>query len=238
MREKIEESYAAWQTDPSQENMGQILKHMKPMIISQLSQYPGDNKILMGKAKILAADAVRDFDPTMGVRLTTWVTNRLQPLSRYGRQSRQILNIPELAYRQYSEYESKRREFSDVNGKEPSDEEMADAMGISLKRIRDIQAMNPVVASVGATEETDEDSMSAAELPVLDTESDPVLHTAIEAVYDSVDDRDKQIIDLKMGRTGNRVSNQEIAARLGVSPGFVSQRSLELSKQIQDTYGI
>jgi len=238
MQEKVQEAYAEWMANPTAENMGKVVNHMKPLLISQVSQYPGDNRILIGKAKSIAADAIRDYDPTADTRLTSWVVSRLQQLSRYGRQSRQVLNVPELAYRQYSELEAKRRELLDTYGREPSDDDLADAIGLSKKRINDIRAMNPKITSVGTSELTPEESLSVTDMPVLEQGSDPLLNTAIEAVYDSVDDRDRQIIDMKMGRKGNPVSNQEIASRLGVSPGFVSQRSLKLSQQIQDAYGI
>jgi DNA-directed RNA polymerase specialized sigma subunit len=235
----VNKAYENWVTDPSPENMGAILKAKKPLILSEISRYPGDNRILKGRAKKLAVDAVRSYDPASGARLTSWIVTQLQPLSRYGRKSSQLLNTSELAYRQFAEIDSYRREFLDNEGREPSDDELADMSGISVKRINQVRKMNPVVRSTGAMEDTAGTETDFSMPAVQDLENDPLLNTAVEAVYDSSDERDKAILDMKMGRNKKpAISNQEIAMRLGVSPGLVSQRSLELAKSIQDVYGI
>jgi DNA-directed RNA polymerase specialized sigma subunit len=55
-------------------------------------------------------------------------------------------------------------------------------------------------------------------------------------VYESLDDRDKKILELKTGMNGKQpVDNMTIAKRLGVSPAFVSQRSAKISQMILDT---
>ena len=241
MQSEINAAYEAWRADPTPENMSNILRITKPLLIGEINRYPGDNRILRGKAKKLAVDAVRSYDPLSGARLTSWIVTQLQPLSRYGRKSTQLLNTSELAYRQFAELDKYRKEFRDEEGREPTDQEIADLSGISTKRIEVVRKMNPLVMSTGSMESSSvgEESADFSMPAVQDLESDPALHTALEAIYDSSDERDKAIMDLKMGRNNKpAVSNQEIAKRLGVSPGLVSQRSLEIANNIQRAYGI
>lgn len=240
MQNELNQAYEAWRADPTKENMSRVTKLMRPLILSEINRYPGSNEILKGKSKKFAVDAVKDFDPAQGAKLTTWVVNRLQQLHRYGRKSKQIVNTSELAYRQFAELDARRREFLDEEGREPTDEELADMTGLSTKRINAVRQMNPVVKNVGVIEEAQASEDEGAVMPaVMDIGADPELNTALEAVYESATDRDKSILDFKTGRGGQQVlSNQEIAKRLGVSPGLVSQRSLELAQNIQDAYGI
>lgn len=241
MQNEINEAYEAWRADPSRENMTKVVRIMRPLLLSEINRYQGDNLILRGKAKKLAVDAVRKYDPASGVRLTTWVVNQLQPLNRYGRKSRQLVNTSELSYRQFAELDSHRREFLDEEGREPTDEELADASGLSVKRIQTVRKMNPIVASTGALEEYSggEDDAGGLVPAVLDVGSDPALNSALEAVYEGADERDRAIIDMKTGRGGSEIlSNQEIAKRLGVSPGLISQRSLDLAGNMEKAYGI
>ena len=240
MQDKLNEAYAAWRLDPTPDKMTEVVRILRPLLLSEINRYPGDNHLLRGQAKKLAVGAVQTYNPDSGARLSSWVVTQLQPLSRYGRKSKQIVNVPEMAYRQFAEVDSHRKEFLDEEGREPTDEELADMSGISVKRIREVRQMNPVVASTGTLDSgsTSEDDSNVAP-PVLDVGADPGLATALEAIYEGADERDRAILDMKTGRGGREIlSNQDIATRLGVSPGLISQRSLELANAMQEAYGI
>lgn len=242
MQEDISKAYADWAVAQTPTNMAKVLKALKPLLIGEINRYPGDNHILRGHAKKLAVNAVKTYNPTSGAKLTSWVVTQMQPLSRIGRKSQQLLNTSELSYRQFAQLNDIAKEFKDEEGREPTDEELADAAGISVKRIAQVRKMNPVVRSVGQLEDVGgggDDAMDFSMPAVEDLGADPALNTAVEAVYDSADERDRVILEHKMGRGGKELlSNQDIAKRLGVSPGLVSQRSLNLAKNIQDAYGI
>lgn len=240
MQNELNEAYEAWRVEPSKENMSKVIKIMRPLLLSEVNRYRGDNHILKGQTKKLAVGAVKSYDPNSPARLTTWVVSQLQPLSRYGRKSTQLVNTSELAYRQFAELDTHRREFLDEEGREPTDEELADSSGISVKRIKKVREMNPVVSSVGTMEEfASEEGGGGISPAVMDVGADPALSAALEAVYEGADERDRAILDMKTGRQGKEIlSNQDIAKRLGVSPGLISQRSLDLAKVMEQAYGI
>jgi len=241
MQEDATKAYADWAVDPTPANMSRIIKALSPLLTGEINRYPGDNYILRGHAKKLAVNAVKTYNPASGAKLTSWVVTQLQPLSRIGRKSQQLVNTSELSYRQFAQLNEAAKEFRDEEGRDPTDEELADVVGISTKRIQQVRKMNPVVRSVGQLEDYSggDDEMDFSMPAVEDLGADPALNTAVEAVYDSADERDRVILEHKMGRGGKELlSNQDIAKRLGVSPGLVSQRSLNLAKSIQDAYGI
>jgi RNA polymerase primary sigma factor len=139
-----------------------------------------------------------------------------------------------MAIRQSAEVNRIRQEFADTEGRDPTDEELSDHIGISVQRIKNVRKMvRASVSEGGMSEPADEDSIAAS--PGVSTANK--LTVAEEAVYDSLSPRDKAIFDWKTGKNGKTLlSNQVIAQRLGVTPALISQRSQQIAMQIQDLH--
>lgn len=225
--------YEMWKTDPTPDNMANIVSALEPTLNAEIQRYSGPKPLLRTKAKSLAIKAVKTYDPEAGAQLRSWVVTQLQPLSRYGQQLRPV-HASEMAIRQAAELNRLRMEASDELGRDPTHEELADKSGLSIKRIKMLQkTIRPVVSEGTFTAGTSQGEDVGSSLP--GTESGNVVGNAEEMVYDSLNDRDKMIYDLKTGKHGKAVlSNQEIAKRLGVTPALISQRSQMLALQIRD----
>jgi len=232
-------TYEMWKQNPTPETMAGVVNELKPMINSEIQRFPGPKHVLRSKAKLLAVDAVKSYDPSSGAKLTSWLVTQLQPLSRYGRELDRPVYTPEIAVRQSAEVETVRQRLSDELGAEPSDDQLADATGLSSLRIAKVRTMSPAYFAAGKeTQNAAGDVQDATSLGVDEQQSDSVMDLATQAVYASLDDRDKMIYDLKTGRHGHpQVDNKTIAKRLGVSEGLISQKSLKIAKMIQDNYG-
>ena len=127
--------YEKWKTEPTPENMATVIAELDPMINAEIHRYPGPKPLLRGRARRLALDAVRSYDPASGAQLRSWVTTQLQPLSRYSNTLKPI-KLPEVAVRQAAEVHRLDRELADEMGHNPTDEELADHSGISVRRIQ------------------------------------------------------------------------------------------------------
>jgi RNA polymerase primary sigma factor len=227
--ELTSDAYARWATDPSPDNMAAIVTSLEPMINSEIQRYPGPKPLLRSRAKNLAIKAVKTYDPMSKAQLSSWVVTQLQPLSRYGREINNPLQASELAYRQAAEVEATRKRLLDELGDDPTDDQLADEIGISPKRVHHLrETVRPVMYE--GSMETPEGYIEPAERS---RGTEPELKTAIELVYDSLDDRDRIIYDLKTGGHGNAaLDNKSIAKRLGVSPAFISQRGAAITQLI------
>jgi RNA polymerase primary sigma factor len=225
--------YDNWVTSPTPDNMAQIMKALDPLINSEIQRFSGPKPLLRSKARTLAVKAVRTYKPAEGAQLKSWVVTQLQPLSRYGQQLRPV-RAPEMAIRQAAEVNRVRQEMSDEMGRDPTDDELADQVGISVKRIQNVRRMvRPAITEGSMAEPTEEDSTTA--VPGVSTVNKLTL--AEEAVYDSLSPRDRAIFDWKTGKHGKvLLSNQVIAQRLGVTPALISQRSQLIASQIQDLH--
>jgi len=222
--------YDLWKTEPTPDNMAKVIEALSPTINAEVQRYQGSKPIVRGRAKTLAIKAVKSYDPQHGAALRSWVVTQLQPLARYSQQMRP-LRTSELAIRQAAEADRVRRELSDTMGRDPSDEELADEIGLSVTRIKDLRKRVKPTVYETAFESPDTEGPSL--LPgTVDTDK---VDMAEAIVYDSLAPRDKTIYDLKVGRHGKTaIPNQQIAKRLGVTPALISQRSAMIAEQMQD----
>lgn len=221
--------YEQWAKDPSMDNMGRVVRALSPVINSEIQRYTGPKPLLKAKAKSLAAGAVRSYDPTKGAHIRSWLVTQMQPLARYSQQLKPV-QIPEVANRQAAEVNRVRQQLSDELGREPTHIELADMTGLNPKRIKKLQEMVKPVVMESAFDVSEDSERSLPGTSTTDT-----LGVSEEMVYESLDDRDKMIFDLKTGKHGRTaLPNQEIARRIGVTPALISQRSSQIAEQITD----
>lgn len=233
----IEEAYQKWLVNPDKDSMGGVIRELSPMIDAEVFRYNGPKTLLRNKARLLAADAIKTYDPKSGAKLSSWVVTQMQPLTRYGRTLAKPVHTSELAHRQGAEIETIRKNLSEDLGAEPTDAQLADETGLSISRINKVRSMTPAYFTESSMESISESGEPHA-IAVENKGPDPVLETTTQAVYASLNERDRAIFDLKTGRNGTEaLDNKSIAKRLGVSEGLISQRSLLISNMIQDSYG-
>jgi DNA-directed RNA polymerase specialized sigma subunit len=226
----LQTRYDTWKIDPIPEKLSPVLAALYPTINSEIQRYNGPKHVLRGKAKSLALQAVKTYNPTQGTQLRSWVVSNLQPLSRYS-QSLRPIKAPEVAMRQAAEVNRLSQEFEMDSQRPPSDDELADVSGLSVKRIKHIRERVKGFASESSLVNDDADSLSSNAPAVFAPNK---LEIARDMVYTSLSDRDKRIYEWKTGKNGTQLSNQDIAIRLGVSPAFISQRSSTIAEQMSD----
>lgn len=224
--------YDDWSMDPSPDNMAKVVNALDPVLVSEVQRYHGPKDILHSKAKTLAVKAIQTYDPVRGAGLRTWLTTQLQPLTRYSQHIKTVY-VPEAVTRQAAELHTIAEQLHDDLGRMPTDEELADASGLSKVKLQKLRSrVRPSISESQLTAPTAESTA----MPALQRENPLVF--ASEAVYDSLEPRGKAIYDWKTGGHGQpQLSNQEIAARLGVSPGLVTQLSQRMAMQIQEASG-
>lgn len=228
----VDDVYAAWVADPTPDNMKAVLDDLDPAINAEIQRFSGPKPLLRSRARALAVKAVRSYDPASGARLRSWVVTQLQPLARYNNSLRPVY-APEDAARKAYAVSKAHETFIDEYGREPTDSELADAVGISVARLKKVRRMTP--ALVNDPHPTDADDDTAAEYAIY--RSNPVQDASI-AVYSGLDARDRQIFDHRTGAHGRKeMSGKDIAALLKVSPAYVTQRANAIAEQIRDTAG-
>lgn len=212
-----------WVPPNSQEELAAAVNELRPKLAYHLHRYGlGADPLAAGHARALAANALKTYDPASGASFNTWLDRSMQPLSRFKRLRATAVKVPEKI--QLDAYRVNRAlmDFEETHEREPEPEELADAAGLSVKRLDQITRSFRKMSGEDAFE---------GNLPS-DYDVDFVSE-ALEAVWDEADKIDRKIIEHKTGFGGQpMLSPKEIALQLKLSPVELSRRSARIGAKM------
>lgn len=229
-------SYDTWKADPTPVNMKSVVGELDPAINSAISAYAGQNvsPTVRHRARLLAAKAIKSYDPSFGTSLPTHVNRQLQALQRLTPSLLDPLPAPE-KFRQNSQaISAAANSLEELLGREATDEEIADSTGLPIKRVIKVRSGQRGRVSQYAMESDDEDEGGSDTV----TNSRTPYDEWSDAVYHDLGDTDRLIFLHRTGYRGTPVlQNAQIAARLGVSPSYISQRASWIQKRLDEFDG-
>ena len=231
------QQFAAWSKAQTPEDNVKILAAVQPTIDTALSSYVGKNPspIMQSRAKLMALNALKTYDPQRG-NVRTHLLSQMQGLRRLSAKEQNIISIPEQVGLDFQKLEAAENELRDKLNRDPADDEVADYTGLSIRRIRKIRGFNQPISEGMTAAVNDPDSAPtevASTLPGANSSADAWMNF----VYDDLTPTDKLIMDMTLGRNGRRrTSTQEIARRLNITPGAVSQRAAKIQAMLDKRY--
>lgn len=228
------EPYMNWKQNQSPTQNDMIIEKMQPIIDSALKTYVGQevSPTVRLQAKRMALEGLKNYDPAKS-KLKTHMMWHLQGLKRAAAKSNQILNVPERIRLDGNYINTSFNELNDQLGRDPSDNELADYTGMSLKRIQKVRSYRPGLSEGAATQAfsgSEEDGMSdpASLIPGRTSSS-----AWRDFVYDGLDDRSKLIMEHTFGMNGKKIlDNISIANKLRITPARVSQLRADIQKKM------
>jgi DNA-directed RNA polymerase specialized sigma subunit len=226
---EFKQPFELWKQDPGPHTAGPFLAAIDPVLQSAIRTYGGSrpSTALHSHAKLLALDAAARYDPSRA-KLRTHLMTNLQGLRRIGARQTQIISVPERVGLDLHRLHIANQELHDRLGREPSDAELADHTGLSLKRLTHIRRARPGFAESQLVSRH-EDSETTFNPAVTDTGDD----TWVNFVYHDLQPTDQLILEHILGLHGKRVlSKQQIAAKLKLSPGAISQRAAKIQMML------
>lgn len=225
--------FDAWRRKPTPASSSAMLAKLQPVINRGLQTYIGSNVSpnLRAKAKQLTLQALKTYDPTKA-KLSTHVINHLQGLRRASRRAQQVLQVPErVSYDQALVHEMT-AQLRDEIGREPSAVELADATGLSVKRLQYLAQFQRPVAEGSLNAMVNEEGESGGFSPAV--VGSPT-HIYLETLYHDLDGTNQKILEWSTGLHGSKIlPNQVIAKKLNLSPGAVSQRRALLQGRLDE----
>lgn len=231
-------AYTQWQSSRTPETNTALLKNIQPIVDTAVSSYLGANPpaTLKNRARLLALQAMEKYDPQKG-NVKTHLLTHLQRLRRLGAQSQNIISIPEQVGLDFQKINRVENDIRADLSRDPTDEEVADRTGLSVKRIRKIRQFNQPISEGMTARQTDMSSANNADI----ASTRPGQHGAQDAwldfVYEDLGAVDRIIMDSLLGRNGRRKSStQDLARRLNISPGAVSQRAAKIQDMVDQRY--
>lgn len=228
------QAYNRWVVDQSPENMAALVSAFMPTINSEIQQYSGSKSLLRARAKSYVVDAIRSYDPMSNTKLNTWVTTNLKQLSRYGKRLRPI-RASETVIRNAAELNRVSKDLEDTLGRKPTDDELQDSTGWSKRDIDRMRSASVAAINQGLAEQPDaEGTPEAPSVSAMDNTP-----YAMDATYASLNDMDRDIFDYRLGAHGKKtMSGNEIAAKLGVTPAYISQRAASIGRTLSEMEGL
>ncbi len=180
--------------------------------------------IIKDRARLLAADAVKTYDPATQVPFKSWLRQSLMPISRISREVTEVISVPERVRRDRSALLRAREELYDELDREPSEMELADRTGIPVKRQKKLNGSIQGVRS--------ESAFSASAVEGEGESADPSVKAFDpnkeweDYVYNELEDTDKIIFNGLTGYNGAPVvKGIDLAAKLKLSPAAITKRA-------------
>jgi DNA-directed RNA polymerase specialized sigma subunit len=225
------DAFNAWKQRPDKQSMGHLLQQVRPVIDTGVAKNVGKqvSPVLRSSARKLAIGAIRSYDPNKA-KLSTHIINHMQGLRRIGRQQQNIIRVPERIAIDQTYLRQAEAEIEDRLGREATTSELADHTGISMRRIEKIRRYKPPVYEGSLL--TQQSAEMDPGLPAVDQDRG---NYTLRAVYDDLDSTNQQIVEWTLGLYGkSKLSNQQIASKLRMTPGAVSQRKALIQQRIDE----
>lgn len=218
----LSDAYNQWAIDRRPEHLNATVEFLKPTIDYKLAALGvADNPQMRHQARLMAAEAVKKFDPSMGVVLTTWTQQHLQGMNRFRRENQGPLKVPDRAALDAWTIEKAQQELEDKLGREPDVHELADYTKMPVKRIASVRKATRPVAAQSQMYTEGEDLAD-------------YLGEALTYVYDDSDTVDRKIIEMTTGYGGaTMLPKNQVAEKLRISPAQVTRRTERIAQKLQ-----
>jgi len=225
LEDEYREPYDLWKVDPSPASRTAFLKAVDPVIQQGIRTHVGEaNPLITSRARQLALRSFDSYDPKRG-RLGAHINTQLRGLKRISRQQGQVMRAPERVIYDRARLQRYTQELQDELGREPTDAELSNRTGFSAARIKKVRGYSPGITE-GQLEMVDPSLLPGMQ-------QDEREDLAVKLVYDEMPPLDQKIMELTLGLNGQKaLSNQEIARKLGRSPGAISQRKARIQQAI------
>jgi hypothetical protein len=205
------------------------MKQLDPVIQVEVNKWSGAiaRPVLEAKAKALALEAIKSYNPNAGAALGTHVTNRLKKLSRSVYTHQDAVRLPEYTKLKTQSLYRANEALTGVHGREATNQELADHLGWSPKMVSNVQ--QSAHAELIQSEDSGAGMFQTHSVWGSDTDDGMV-----DMLYYDMAPTDKLIFEHSTGYSGKPIlSNTDLRKKTGLTQGQLSYRKRQMVNMIE-----
>lgn len=229
-KDKDRELWEKWNRSRSPQDLQLVVNQLGPIIAREVNRWSGSlaRPTLESKAKALAVQAIKSYNPAMGTALSTHVTNRLQKLSRTVYTHTQAARLPEHKAVAMTTFSAAHEMLRSELGRPPTALELSEHLGWSMARTSEFQK------AFERKELLTSGEFNPSSFAVNDYEQDPM----VDFVYHDMSPDNKLLFEHVTGYGGAKVlSNNDLMNKFQLTQGQLSYRKRKLINLVKDAMG-
>jgi DNA-directed RNA polymerase specialized sigma subunit len=222
--------YRQWKANPTKENLSKVVKSLMPIINREVNRQAGSipTSVLRGVGMEWAVKAVQSFDESKGFKLSTHTANYVKKMRRSNYQMQNAARLPEPLQNQYHHFSTAVDDLKVELDRDPTDVELASKLGWKKVEV------------TGFRDRLYQDTFESSALKNHAVTGFSNTTVLLNLVRDSLDPQEQIIFDNQMKDKGKQLSNDALAAKLGVNQNrlqYLKRKVIDKARSLKADMG-
>jgi len=215
------ELWRQWKKTRAPADLQRLLTQMNPILLREVNKWAPSmsRSYLEAEAKRLAVEAFETYDPNQGTALSTYIASRLPKLSRVVYSTQNTARLSETKNLLFHTYHSASNDLRERHGREATNDELADHLGWSPKKLETFQRQSQR-----------KEFVESEDHPEVDDAEDHL----VDYIYHDLTPLQKSIFEHSTGYQGKaKLSGDAMMKKLSITQGQLSYQKTLIVQAVE-----